>query len=158
DILPKVTPGRARSVVILFLSGGPSQLDMWDMKPAAPEEVRGTFQPVDTNVSGIQVCEHMPRMARIADKYAIVRSMSHREGDHIRAGYYAMTGGLLQRPIVQASGMSRDDRPHVGAVLSKFMRGSPALPSFAMIPEFMSPVGVPRPGQSAGFLGAEFDP
>jgi hypothetical protein len=69
-----------------------------------------------------------------------------------------MTGGRLQRPVVQASGMSRDDRPHVGAALSKFLKGAPALPSFAMIPEFVSPVGIPRPGQHAGFLGAEFDP
>jgi hypothetical protein len=149
---------RTRSVIILFLSGGPSQLDMWDMKPEAPEEVRGTFHPVDTNVPGVQVCEHMPRMARLADRYTIVRSLSHDEGDHLRAGYYAMTGGRLLRPIVQASGMSRDDRPHVGAAISRFLKGSSALPPFAMVPEFVSPVGVPRPGQHAGFLGAAHDP
>ncbi len=149
---------RARSVIILYLSGGPSQLDMWDMKPAAPEEIRGTFQPVMTSVPGIHVCEHMPRMARLADKYAIIRSMSHHEGDHLRAGYCAMTGGSLQRPVVQASGMSRDDRPHLGAALAKFLESSSTLPPFVMIPEFISPVGVPRPGQHAGFLGAEFDP
>ncbi len=154
---PKPRP-KARSVIILFLSGGPSQLDMWDLKPEAPEEVRGTFRPVDTNVSGIQVCEHMPRMARLADHYTIVRSMSHDEGDHLRAGYYAMTGGRLQRRVVQASGMSRDDRPHVGAAISRFLSGPLALPPFAMIPEFISPVGVPRPGQHGGFLGAAHDP
>src|SRR3954467_10009454 len=64
---------KAKSVILLFLSGGPSPLDMWDLKPAAPEEIRGTFKPIDTNVPGIQVAEHMPRMARLADKYAIVR-------------------------------------------------------------------------------------
>jgi hypothetical protein len=149
---------RARSVIILFLSGGASQLDMWDMKPEAPEEVRGTFRPIDTNVPGIQVCEHLPRIARIADKYTIVRSMSHDEGEHLRGGYWSMTGGRLQRPVVQASGMSRDDRPHVGAVLSRYLGGAADLPPFAMIPEFISPVGVPRPGQHGGFLGAEFDP
>jgi hypothetical protein len=131
---------------------------MWDLKPAAPEEVRGTFRPIDTNVSGIQICEHMPRMARLADRYTVVRSMSHNEADHLKAGYYAMTGGRLQRSVVQASGMSRDDRPHVGAALSKFLSGPSALPPFAMIPEFISPVGVSRPGQHAGFLGAEHDP
>jgi hypothetical protein len=149
---------RARSVIILYLSGGPSQLDMWDMKPAAPEEIRGTFQPVMTSVPEIHVCEHMPRMARLADKYTIVRSMSHHEGDHLRAGYCAMTGGSLQRPVVQASGMSRDDQPHLGAALAKFLESSSTLPPFVMIPEFISPVGVSRPGQHAGFLGAEFDP
>jgi Protein of unknown function (DUF1501) len=149
---------RARSVIILYLSGGPSQLDMWDMKPGAPEEIRGTFQPVMTSVPGIHVCEHMPRMARLADKYTIIRSMSHNEGDHLRAGYSAMTGGSLQRRVVQASGMSRDDRPHLGAALAKFLESSSALPPFVMIPEFISPVGVPRPGQHAGFLGSGFDP
>jgi len=157
EIKPKVAP-KARSVIILFLSGGPSQLDMWDMKPEAAEEVRGTFRPIDTNVAGIQICEHMPRMARLADKYTVVRSLSHDEADHLKAGYWTMTGGRLQRPVVQASGMSRDDHPHVGAAISRFLKGSPALPSFAMIPEFISPVGVPRPGQHAGFLGAKFDP
>ncbi len=97
-------------------------------------------------------------MARLADKYTIVRSMSHQEGDHLRAGYYAMTGGSLQRRVVQASGMSRDDRPHFGAAMAKFLESPSSLPPFVMIPEFISPVGVPRPGQHAGFLGAEFDP
>jgi hypothetical protein len=131
---------------------------MWDMKPEAPQENRGTFQPVMTSVPGIFVCEHMPRMARLAGKCTIIRSMSHHEGDHLRAGYYTMTGDPLQRPVVQASGMSRDDRPHLGAAMAKFLESSSAMPSFAMIPEFISPVGVPRPGQHAGFLGAEFDP
>src|SRR5690348_12714727 len=68
---------RARSVVLLFLSGGPSQLDMWDLKPDAPEEIRGTFRPIATNVPGVRISEHLPRLARLADKYAIIRSMSH---------------------------------------------------------------------------------
>ena len=74
----RATAGRARSVIVLFLSGGPAQQDMWDMKPDAPEEIRGTFRPIATNVPGITVSEHMPRMARLADKYAIVRSVHHR--------------------------------------------------------------------------------
>src|SRR5207253_3091346 len=73
--------GRARSVIVLFLSGGPAHQDMWDLKPDAPEEVRGTFRPIATNVAGIQVTEHMPRMARLADRYAIVRSVHHRQPD-----------------------------------------------------------------------------
>jgi hypothetical protein len=148
----------ARSVVILYLSGGPSQLDMWDMKPQAPLEIRGTFRPIDTRVPGIQICEHMPRMARVADKYTIVRSMSHGEAEHLRAGYWVMTGAPLPRPVVQASGMLREDRPHAGAVLSRYLSRPRMVPPFVMIPEFVSPVGVPRPGQHAGFLGAEDDP
>ena len=151
-------PPQIRSVVILYLSGGPSQLDMWDLKPEAPEEVRGTFKPIATNVPGIQISEHMPRMARLADKYTLVRSMSHNEGDHILGGYWVMTGGRLLRPVIQASGMKREDRPHIGSTLDFLLGSSNTLPSFVMIPEFTSPVGVPRPGQYAGFLGAAHDP
>ncbi|HEV3021552.1 MAG TPA: DUF1501 domain-containing protein, partial [Pirellulales bacterium] len=149
---------KARSVVILYLSGGPSQLDMWDLKPAAPEAIRGTFRPIDTSVPGIQICEHMPRMAKLADQCAIVRSMSHGDGDHLKATYLAMTGGVLSRPVVQASGMQRSDRPHVGSVLSQVTGSPAAIPPFVMVPEYVSPVGVPRPGQYGGFLGAAHDP
>ena len=152
------SPRRIESVILLYLSGGPSQLDMWDMKPHAPEEIRGTFQEVPTNVPGIRISEHMPRMATLADRYTIVRSMSHNEGDHIRGGYWVMTGGRLTRPIVQASGMKREDRPHLGSALDYLLGASGSLPSFAMVPEFTSPVGVPRPGQYAGFLGPGYDP
>ena len=149
---------RAKSVVILYLSGGPSQLDMWDMKPEAPQEVRGTFRPIPTNVPGIHVSEHMPRMARLADKYTIVRSMSHNEADHIKGGFWVWTGGRLQRPVIQASGMKREDRPHVGSILHKLLGAPPTMPPFVMVPEYVSPVGEPRPGQYAGFLGATYDP
>ena len=154
---PRSVP-RARSVVILYLSGGPSQLDMWDLKPEAPLEIRGTFRPIDTRVPGIQISEHMPRMAKIADKYAIIRSMSHGEAEHLRAGYWVMTGAPMIRSVAQASGMMREDRPHTGAVLSRFLKPPSTVPPFVVIPEFVSPVGVPRPGQHGGFLGAENDP
>jgi hypothetical protein len=149
--------GRAKSVIILYLSGGPSQLDMWDMKPHASEEIRGTFQPTRTTVAGVHICEHLPRMARLADKYTIVRSMTHDEADHLRAGYWVMTGGRLLRPITAYSGMERTDRPHVGGIVSK-LRPAQGLPSFVVVPEFVSPREVARPGQHAGFLGAGFDP
>lgn len=131
---------------------------MWDLKPQAAAEIRGEFKPVSTNVPGLQISEHMPRMARLADKYAIVRSMSHNEGDHIRGGYWVMTGGRLLRPIVQASGMKREDRPHIGSALDYLLGSANKLPSFVTVPEFTSPVGVPRPGQYAGFLGPAHDP
>ena len=149
---------KARSVVILYLSGGPSQLDTWDMKPNAPVEIRGTFEPIATNVVGTHVCEHLPRMATLADKYAIVRSMSHDDADHLKAGYWVMTGSPLLRPVAQKSGMQRDDRPHIGSVVSRFLDGSAHVPPFVTVPEFVSPVGVARPGQYAGFLGPTYDP
>ncbi len=148
---------RAKSVIILYLSGGPSQLDMWDMKPNASEEIRGTFTPIRTNVAGTHICEHMPRMARLADKYAIVRSMSHNEADHLRAGYWVLTGGRLTRPITAFSKMQRHDRPHLGSMVAS-AQSLRKLPPFVVIPEFVSPRGIPRPGQHAGFLGPRFDP
>ena len=147
----------AKSAIILYLNGGPSQLDMWDMKPQTSEEIRGTFRPISTNVPGIQICEHLPRMARFADRYTIVRSMTHTETDHLRAGYWVMTGGRLVRPVGAFSGMERADRPHLGGVVSK-LQPTLGMPPFVVLPEFVKPREVPRPGQHGGFLGSQFDP
>jgi hypothetical protein len=158
DEAKKVAP-HAKSVIVLFLSGGPSQLDMWDMKPDAPAEIRGTFQPISTNIPGIQVCEHLPRMARLADKYAIVRSVTHAQSAHPAAAYWMMSGSPIARAAPDASFMSRVDRPHIGSSLAKLLGPVvPSMPPFVMVPEAMAPNGPERAGQHAGFLGASFDP
>lgn len=150
---------RAKSVILLFLSGGPSQLDMWDMKPDAPEEIRGTFRPIDTVVPGVRICEHLPRMARLADKYAIVRSVAHSQSAHPAAAYWMMAGSPIARPAPDASFLSRVDRPHFGSALAKVLGPAvPSMPPFVMVPEAMAPNGPERAGQHAGFLGASFDP
>jgi hypothetical protein len=133
---------------------------MWDLKPKPPEEIRGTFRPIRTNVPGIHVSEHLPRMARLANRYTIVRSMSHPETDHVRATYWTMTGTRINRSVIQRSTMARNDHPHPGAVAARELgaRGGGGMPAFVTIPEFISPVGPARPGQHAGFLGARFDP
>src|SRR5581483_1207057 len=87
---PARTP--VRSCVLFLLHGGPSQLDTWDLKPAAPPEVRGEFQPIATNVPGVRVCEHLPRLARLADRFTIVRSMTHTSLNHNTATYWVTTG------------------------------------------------------------------
>lgn len=152
------TRGRAKasSVIILYLNGGPSQLDMFDMKPEAPEAIRGTFKPIPTTVSGIQVSEHLPQMARQAQHYTIVRSMTHEENDHLRAGHYVLTGTEL--PRVPRSGMLRTDRPHAGSVVAHQLGPRGSVPPFCTIPEWIAPVGPPRPGQHGGFLGPAYDP
>src|SRR6478672_5526015 len=86
------TPGREKSCILFFLMGGQSQLDMWDMKPDAPEMIRGEFKPISTNVDGIRICEHMPMLAERADRFAIIRSMTHHVKNHAPAGYYALSG------------------------------------------------------------------
>ncbi len=149
---------RAKSVILLFLSGGPSQLDTFDLKPDAPVEIRGTFRPIETNVSGIRICEHLPRLARLADKYALVRSMTHHDANHPAASYMMMVGSPMSRPAPQIVTMSREDRPHPGSAAAKLLGTRPGMPAFVMVPEAISPVGPERPGQHAGFLGAAYDP
>jgi len=129
---------------------------MWDMKPEAPAEIRGTFKPIKTTVPGIEVSEHMPRMARVAQHYTLLRSMTHEENDHLRGCYYVQTGFQMPKNARQST-MRRTDRPHFGGVIShKF--GSGRVPAFCTIPEWIAPVGPPRPGQHGGFLGAAHDP
>jgi Protein of unknown function (DUF1501) len=149
---------RARSVILLFLSGGPSHLDMWDLKPDAPEEIRGTFRPAATRVPGIQVCEHMPMTARVLDKCAIIRSMRHATGNHPAATYWMMIGSPMTRVAPQVVTMSREDRPHPGAVAARLLGPNHQMPAWVMVPEAISPVGPERPGQHAGFFGAACDP
>jgi hypothetical protein len=149
---------RARSAIILFLSGGPSHLDMWDLKPEAPEPIRGTFRPVATRVPGVRVCEHLPRMAALANRYAILRAVRHTTGNHPAATYWMMVGSPMTRNAPQAVTMSREDRPHPGSVVALRLPPRRGLPPFVMVPEAISPVGPERPGQHAGFLGAAYDP
>ena len=110
---------QGRSVIVLFLSGGPSQLDMFDLKPEAPLEIRGTFRPTATRVPGVHISEHLPRMAAQADKYTIIRSMRHNNGNHPAAAYWMMVGSPMTRPAPQIVTMSREDRPHPGSVIAR---------------------------------------
>ena len=148
----------AKNVIVLFLSGGPSQLDMWDMKPRAPEEIRGTFRPVSTKVPGLQVCEHLPRTAALADKCCIVRSVHHTTNSHPAACFWMMTGSRIARPQAESNRLSRADRPHLGSALSAVLGGRQPLPATVMLPEMIQPNGPPRSGQHAGFLGPAHDP
>src|SRR4051812_35902976 len=134
-------PARARSVILLFLSGGPSHLDMWDLKPDAPEEIRGTFRPTATSVPGVQISEHLPRTAALADRLAILRSVRHTTGNHPAAAYWMMVGSPIARAAPQGINMSREDRPHPGSVLAQRLPARHGLPPFVMVPEAISPVG-----------------
>lgn len=149
---------KAKSAIILFLSGGPSQLDMWDLKPEAPEEIRGTFKPIDTSVPGMQISEHLPRLARQARHFTILRAVNHTTGSHPAGTYWMMVGSPITRAAPQSVSVSREDRPHPGSAVAKFLPQRPGMPSFVMVPEAISPVGPERPGQHAGFLGSAFDP
>src|SRR5437867_1656929 len=103
-----------RSCVLFLLHGGPSQLDIWDMKPAAPAEVRGEFHPAATSVPGLQITEHLPLVARQAHRFSIVRSMTHSAINHNAATYLVTTGNAPPREQI-AFTPTENDFPHLGA-------------------------------------------
>src|SRR5687768_5261994 len=110
--------GRARSVVLVFANGGQSQIDMWDPKPNAPLDVRGAFEPISTALPGVHFCEHMPQIARVADRLTLVRSMSHEDLDHGSAAYLALTGFYHARRSGNPD-PSPNDLPTYGAILRR---------------------------------------
>jgi uncharacterized protein (DUF1501 family) len=141
-----------KSCILLFLVGGPSQLDTWDLKPNAPEEVRGPFLPMRTNVPGIAISECFPLMARMADKYALVRSVHHDAAPIHETGHQLMQTGRLFR-----GGM---EHPHYGAVLSHLRGSRPARSApFVVLPGPVGSTGVSvSHGQTAGYLGSSYAP
>lgn len=155
------TFGRAKSCIILFMWGGPAQQETWDLKPDAPEQVRGEFRPIATNVPGIAISEHFPGLARQAHRLAIIRSVHHADVNHTTATHELLTG----RPIpTVGGGLMEDDWPHYGAVLARRDRGRErsCLPPFVQMRPTI-PEGAPRfveesHGQGAGWLGPAFNP
>lgn len=148
---------KAKSCILLFLWGGPSQPDMWDMKPDAPQGVRSRFMPIDTNVPGIRICDQMPLSSRLADKYAIIRSMSHESNNHEPSVYHALTGRRNPTLVVPANARKRADFPGVGAIVSAFTPPS-GPPASVTIPQPVGHDGFNYAGTYAGFLGPRFDP
>ncbi|MFO0936931.1 MAG: DUF1501 domain-containing protein [Gemmataceae bacterium] len=147
----------AKSCVLFILHGGPSQLDTWDMKPAAPLEVRGEFKPIATSVPGIQVCEHLPKLAAMAKRYTIVRSMTHSSVFHNSATYLAMTGQNPPRDLI-AFTPTDNDFPHLGAQIAHRRPGADSVPVAVTLPESVSDGPYTCPGQNGGFLGARYAP
>ena len=157
---PGQPTGRAKSVIVILLSGGLGQHDSFDMKPEAPEGMRGEFKPIATAVPGIRMCEHLPRLAARAGKLAIVRSMSHPEGNHLVAVHRVLTGqpsnprGATDLDRVA----SRDDFPCYAAVLDRVRRRNDGVPSGVALPTRLVEGPLTWPGQDAGFLGPSHDP
>lgn len=153
--------GRAKSVILLFMWGGPSHLDTWDPKPNAPPEVRGSFQSIATTVPGLRIGEHFPRLAARAQQYAVVRSMNHTDPAHLSPVHHLMTGWIAPKPNSDADGASRRDAPCLGAVVQKLLPSADALPRAVTLPWAVSHPSAPggtAPGQNGGWLGNTFDP
>lgn len=139
------------NVIMLFLVGGPSQLDTFDMKPDAPSEIRGPYKPLKTNVPGIEISEIFPRMARHADKWSLVRTLHHTAAAVHDTGHQMMqTGRLFQGGL---------NYPHIGSVLGKLRGPKGDVPPHVLLPRPIGNTGGNMPhGQDAGFLGKAYDP
>lgn len=155
--LPRLAEARPNNrdtrVIVLWLEGGPSHIDLWDMKPEAPAEYRGFWRPVSTNVAGIQVSEMLPRQAKIADTFSILRTLNHKDGDHIGSSHILLTGRPGPTAIDQPS-MS----PSMGSIVARSAGARrPGLPPYVVATRAQS--GNLRPGYfGAHYLGRGFDP
>src|SRR5262245_43670646 len=150
--------GKAKACILLFMWGGPAQQDTWDPKPSGPADYRGEFKTIATRLPGVRVCEHLPRLARLMDRLALIRSMTHSEVDHTVATHFPLTGHAVPRRGAELA----EDWPNYGAVMSHLGRGKGPLPPFvSMMPKV--PNGAPRfvessHGQGAGWLGPLHNP
>jgi hypothetical protein len=152
---------KAKAVILIYNCGGPSHIDLWDMKPAAPAEIRGVFNPIPTNVPGIQISELMPSLAPLADRYAILRSVNHNQAQHNAAMYWTIVG----RPYPVDSTLinpSRNDFPSFGTLSGWLARRTgyeAALPPYVITPApHCDSTTYITPGQYGGFLGGAHDP
>lgn len=157
---PAARTGKAKSVILFNLLGGPSQQDMFDLKPDAPVEVRGEFHPISTSLPGLQICEHMPNTAKIMHKACLIRSVTHGYNAHnplnIMTGF---SGGNFAQLRPEPT-----DPPDIGAVCQylkigpRDMPGAVCLPCYPGWGESSMYPGIRRPGPYGGFLGSQYDP
>ncbi len=153
--------GRAKSCILIFQWGGPSQLDTWDPKPEAPLEIRGSFSTIATRTPGLRISEHFPRIAQQTHRLAVVRSMTHSDPAHLSTAHRLLTGHLAPTPNSDAAPPSTSDWPHLGALVAKLRPSAGAMPSAVAMPwTVMHPAapGGRAPGQHGGWLGKAFDP
>ena len=150
--------GKAKSVIFLFLQGGPSHLDIWDPKPEAPDNIRGIFKPIQTKTSGLIFSEHMPRLAQVTDKLTMIHSVSYTPVglfNHTAAHYQMLTGYTPDKvsPSGQLEPPSPRDFPNIGSVIAKLKpTGLPMFP-FVQMPRPMQESNVIGKAGNAGFLG-----
>ena len=146
-----------KSVIIVFLTGACSHHDTFDMKLDAPAEIRGEFQPIATSIPGYSICEHLPKLAARANKYAVIRTLSHEDNNHLMSTHHVLTGQKQPGGFFDKVA-SRDDWPCYSSGLSFLRRRDDGLPSGINLPTFLREGPLTWPGQHAGFLGQNFDP
>jgi uncharacterized protein (DUF1501 family) len=132
---------RANAVVMVWLGGGPATIDMWDLKPEAPAEIRGEFKPIDTKADGVQISEHLPKMAQVMDRTTVVRSFNHSIPAHGPATVF-MTTGNKPTPALQY--------PHLGSLTTRLLKAEPGVPPFVSFND--------RGNSVSGYLGSAYNP
>jgi uncharacterized protein (DUF1501 family) len=150
-------PAKKRSVLLIFLTGAASQLDLFDLKPDAPAEIRGEFKPIATKTPGVQISEHLPRLAGLSEKWAMVRTLSHRENNHLLASHMVLTGALVPGGFFDKVA-SRTDFPCYASALDYLRPRNDGIPSGVTMPTHLVEGPLTWPGQHAGFLGSTHDP
>lgn len=150
---------KAKACIFIYLFGGPSQLETFDLKPEAPSDFRGEYKPIATNVEGISICEHLPLLAQQTDKYTIIRSMTHEHPRHGWGLYHHFTGKRHARPDLDAP-PTPDDHPGIGAIVNYTVPSKGGLPSAVTLPRWNKFNDLPDDyaGERAGFLGKTYDP
>lgn len=154
---PALNRPRARSMILVFLTGGLSHIDSLDPKPDAPDGIRGEFLPIATSAPGVSFCEHLPGLAQRADKLAIVRSMTHPHTNHLNATHQVLTGHPQPGAFFDKIA-SRTDCPCYASALNHLRPRRDGMPSGVLLPTFLMEGPLVWPGQHAGFLGAKYDP
>jgi Protein of unknown function (DUF1501) len=144
-------PAQAQACIFLFLEGGPSHIDMWDLKPDAPVEIRGPYRPIRTSVPGTMIGEHLPLCAQIANKYTIVRSHSHNDNGHNTGYHYVMTGYRADFPDGNTRMPNNHLYPSIGSIVSRELGPRSTLPPYINMPHIMA-------GGGPGFYGSEHAP
>lgn len=143
---------KAKSCIFLFLQGGPSTIDMWDLKPEAPAEIRGPYRPIRTNVPGTFVGEHCHRSAKVADQFTILRSHSHNDNGHTTGFHYVMTGYRANFADGANTKIPVNDvYPSLGSIVSRELGTRGSVPPYINMPHPMTAGG-------PGFYGAEHAP
>jgi hypothetical protein len=151
--------GRAKSCILIFNYGGPSHLETFDLKPDAPTEIRGEFKTVATSVPGVSISEHLPRLGKLAHRYAIVRSMTHRDNDHAIGAYLALTGHHHPKNAILGIEPPATplDMPSIGSVVSKLKPSKQPVFPYVTLGELRHFGNFDSLGQNAGALGKAFD-
>lgn len=147
----------AKSVILLFQFGGASHLDSFDMKPDAPAEIRGEFKPIDSAVPGRPVCEHLPKLAALADRYSLIRSVRHKSSSHNPGAYVSLTGRESLVNIVTLNA-SATDFPHPGSIVDYLDHEQREVPTSVALPTMIADGPFRTPGEFGGFLGRKYDP